>query len=135
MSSKNRFLPGYPNWYKKLCTKPNTPLWVPGPHLISTSMKVTPKLLCLTWEGFPLHHLQDKGWGFLVPFSTDIDFDAVQNIPLKRLLEKCPLLSSKNGQNIMEEMQKLSRSVQDDMSKRQYYAKIKKDPTEGLYKV
>lgn len=98
-------------------------------------MKVTPKLLCLTWEGFPLHHLQDKGWGFLVPFPGDIDFDMVRKIPLKQLLEKCPLLTKKGGSNIIEEMQKLSKSVQEDMSKKQYFAKFKKNQTEGLYKV
>lgn len=43
-----QLLPGYPTWYKKLCTKPDsTSFWTPGPHLISTSMKIAPKLLCL----------------------------------------------------------------------------------------
>lgn len=37
-----KLLPGYPVWYRKLCTKPgSTQDWVPGPHLISTGMKVS----------------------------------------------------------------------------------------------
>lgn len=43
------------------------PSWVPGPSLISLQMRVTPKLMRLTWDGFPLHHSEKHGWGYLVP--------------------------------------------------------------------
>lgn len=41
--------------------------WKPGPQLISTKMRVVPKLLRLTWLGYPLHHDEKHGWGYLVP--------------------------------------------------------------------
>jgi DNA polymerase gamma 1 len=57
-------LPGYPIWYKNLCEKPSTENWTPGPSSIGTGMQITPKLLSLCWEGFPLHHIKGEGWGF-----------------------------------------------------------------------
>lgn len=33
-------LPGYPGWYRKLCDKPTTKDWVPGPTNIGTGMQV-----------------------------------------------------------------------------------------------
>ncbi|KAG7267582.1 hypothetical protein CRUP_006002, partial [Coryphaenoides rupestris] len=45
--------------------------WCPGPRLISLQMKLTPKLMGLTWDGFPLHHNDRHGWGYLVPGRTD----------------------------------------------------------------
>lgn len=126
-------LPGYPAWYKKLCTKPESiPFWTPGPHLISTGMKITPQLLNLTWEGYPLHYLREKGWGFLIPFSDDLDM--VRKLPLEQLLQKCPLLTSKDGGSTWETMHQISQSVQKDLGKREFYSKKKKDHTDGLYK-
>lgn len=98
-------------------------------------MKITPKLLCLTWEGYPLHYLRDKGWGFLIPFTNDIDVNLARKIPLKKLLEKCPLLTTKNGQGSIEGIQQLSNIIQEDLAKKQFYSRLKKDKTEGLYKV
>ncbi|XP_077174016.1 DNA polymerase subunit gamma-1 isoform X2 [Paroedura picta] len=60
-------LPGHPGWYRKLCPRLGDPSWVPGPSLISLQMRVTPKLMRLTWDGFPLHHSEKYGWGYLVP--------------------------------------------------------------------
>lgn len=38
---KRPFLPGYPAWYRKLCTKPGKdPDWIPGANNITTSMQV-----------------------------------------------------------------------------------------------
>ncbi|XP_028128634.2 DNA polymerase subunit gamma-1, mitochondrial isoform X1 [Diabrotica virgifera virgifera] len=124
---------GYPNWYRKLCKKPDSSShWVPGPNLISTSMQITPKLLCLTWEGYPLHYLREKGWGFLIPFTDDTDMST--NLPLKQLLEKCPLLISKDGDNAALAMANLCQQVQDNLSRKEYYSRLKKDKTDGLYK-
>lgn len=48
--------------------------WRPGPQLISTKMRVVPKLLRLTWLGYPLHYDEKHGWGYLVPgLETDPD--------------------------------------------------------------
>ncbi|XP_065209751.1 DNA polymerase subunit gamma-1, mitochondrial [Planococcus citri] len=68
------YLAGYPQWYRKLCSPPKAADWSPGPQLISTSMKVVPKLLSLTWNHMPLHHLKESGWCFIVPYQTDISF-------------------------------------------------------------
>lgn len=34
-------------------------------------MRVTPKLMALTWDGFPLHYSDTHGWGYLVPGRRD----------------------------------------------------------------
>lgn len=120
--------------YTKLCTKPNsTEDWVPGPYLLSTSMKITPVLLSLTWEGYPLHYLKEKGWGFLVPFSNEIDYE--RKLPLKELLEKCPLLTSKGDivENLDEKLN-VSRSVDEHLMRKEFYSRVKQDKTGGLYK-
>lgn len=45
---KRPYLSGYPEWYRKLCTKPNDdPDWVPGANNITTSMQV-----CFLWYFF-----------------------------------------------------------------------------------
>lgn len=45
--------------------------WSPGANLISLQMRVTPKLMGLTWDGFPLHYTDKHGWGYLVPGRRD----------------------------------------------------------------
>lgn len=45
--------------------------WSPGATLISLQMRVTPKLMRLTWDGFPLHYKEKHGWGYLVPGRKD----------------------------------------------------------------
>ncbi|XP_019326870.1 PREDICTED: DNA polymerase subunit gamma-1 [Aptenodytes forsteri] len=60
-------LPGHPGWYRKLCPRLEEVGWVPGPSLISLQMRVTPKLMRLAWDGFPLHYSEKHGWGYLVP--------------------------------------------------------------------
>ncbi|KAJ3595799.1 hypothetical protein NHX12_002213 [Muraenolepis orangiensis] len=57
---RRQHLPGHPGWYRKL--------W---PRLISLQMRVTPKLMGLTWDGFPLHYVDQHGWGYLVPGRRD----------------------------------------------------------------
>lgn len=132
VSSVNTHLPGYPNWYRKLCTKPDSsPDWVPGPHLISTSMRVTPKLLSLTWEGYPLHYVKNKGWGFLIPFTDDIETS--RKLPLKQLLEKCPLLINKPKEGPGVDPSEITQMVQDNLMRKEYYSKLKKDKTGGQY--
>uniref|UniRef100_A0A672UCU1 DNA polymerase subunit gamma-1 n=1 Tax=Strigops habroptila TaxID=2489341 RepID=A0A672UCU1_STRHB len=64
-------LPGHPGWYRKLCLRLGEPGWVPGPSLISLQMRVTPKLMRLVWDGFPLHYSDKHGWGYLVPGRRD----------------------------------------------------------------
>ncbi|NWX82359.1 DPOG1 polymerase, partial [Nothoprocta pentlandii] len=64
-------LPGHPGWYRKLCPRLEDAEWVPGPSLISLQMRVTPKLMRLAWDGFPLHYSEKHGWGYLVPGRQD----------------------------------------------------------------
>jgi hypothetical protein len=54
--------------------------WKPGPHLISTKMRVVPKLLRLTWLGYPLHYDEKHGWGYLVP-GLDVDDEEKTDFP------------------------------------------------------
>ncbi|XP_020637366.3 DNA polymerase subunit gamma-1 [Pogona vitticeps] len=68
---KIQHLPGHPGWYRKLCLRVDDPAWVPGPSLISLQMRMTPKLMRLTWDGFPLHYSEKYGWGYLVPGRKD----------------------------------------------------------------
>lgn len=55
------------SWYRELCPRPNDEDWYPGPSNISTQCRVTPKLMRLTWDGYPVHFDQTFGWGYLVP--------------------------------------------------------------------
>ncbi|XP_008564943.1 PREDICTED: DNA polymerase subunit gamma-1 isoform X1 [Galeopterus variegatus] len=64
-------LPGHPGWYRKLCPRLDDPAWTPGPSLLSLQMRITPKLMALTWDGFPLHYSERHGWGYLVPGRRD----------------------------------------------------------------
>ena len=134
LSSANSHLPGYPNWYRKLCTKSDSsPDWVPGANLISTSKQITPKILSLTWEGYPLHYVRNKGWGFLIPFTDNLDVST--NFPLKQLLEKCPLLVMKSKEGPTDDtLTNISNIVQDSLIRKEYYSKLKKDKTGGHYK-
>jgi DNA polymerase gamma 1 len=70
-------------WYVDICEKPSDPGSNHfGASLISTKLRITPKLLKLTWLGYPLHFIGDQiietekdikektggyGWGYLVP--------------------------------------------------------------------
>ncbi|KAM9711517.1 DNA polymerase subunit gamma-1 isoform 4-T4 [Dama dama] len=71
LPKRPQHLPGHPGWYRKLCPRLDDPAWTPGPSLLSLQMRVTPKLMALTWDGFPLHYSEQHGWGYLVPGRRD----------------------------------------------------------------
>ncbi|XP_005077842.1 DNA polymerase subunit gamma-1 isoform X1 [Mesocricetus auratus] len=71
LPKRPQHLPGHPGWYRKLCPRLDDPAWTPGPSLLSLQMRVTPKLMALTWDGFPLHYSDTHGWGYLVPGRRD----------------------------------------------------------------
>ncbi|KAM9502639.1 DNA polymerase subunit gamma-1-like isoform 1-T2 [Salvelinus alpinus] len=72
LPKRRQHLPGHPGWYRKLCAKMSEEeSWSPGSSLISLAMRVTPKLMGLTWDGFPLHYTEQHGWGYLVPGRRD----------------------------------------------------------------
>lgn len=64
--------------------------------LISTKLRLTPKLLRLTWLGYPLHYIGDQiietekdnktksngyGWGYLVPKNIENIEQIGQDLP------------------------------------------------------
>ncbi|PIK41139.1 putative DNA polymerase subunit gamma-1-like [Apostichopus japonicus] len=67
----NQHMAGYPAWYRDLCPRQSLPEFRNSPSLISSQTRVTPKLLRMTWEGYPLHFIAKHGWGFLVPKDGD----------------------------------------------------------------
>ncbi|KAM4734089.1 LOW QUALITY PROTEIN: DNA polymerase subunit gamma-1 [Anableps anableps] len=71
LPKRRQHLPGHPAWYRKLCEKMSEDSWSPGASLISLQMRLTPKLMGLTWDGFPLHYTEKHGWGYLVPGRRD----------------------------------------------------------------
>ncbi|XP_041969619.1 DNA polymerase subunit gamma-1, mitochondrial isoform X2 [Aricia agestis] len=124
---KRPYLAGYPAWYRKLCTKPDGSAdWSPGANNVTTSMQITPKLLRLTWEGYPLHHIKGEGWGFLVPFSrTQEEVEDEPKLPLNKLLETCPMLVSK--EQVDAEAYMLPKTVEEDLGRRAYYARKRRE--------
>lgn len=137
LPARKPLLPGYPAWYRKLCTKPGDENWSPGPTNIGTAMQITPKLLNLSWEGYPLHYVKGHGWGFLVPNKMERSDGETGDIPLEELVAKCPVLdicgeASKTESD--EAFSKLWKDVEVNISKKDYYSKAKKDKTHGAYK-
>ncbi|TRY87252.1 hypothetical protein DNTS_031755 [Danionella cerebrum] len=67
---RKQHLPAHPSWYRKLCVKMSkADDWTPGASLISLQMRITPKLMGMTWDGFPLHYTEKHGWGYLIERS------------------------------------------------------------------
>ncbi|XP_059191026.1 DNA polymerase subunit gamma-1 [Centropristis striata] len=72
LPKRRQHLPAHPGWYRKLCEKMSEDdSWSPGASLISLQVRVTPKLMGLMWDGFPLHYTEKHGWGYLVPGRRD----------------------------------------------------------------
>ncbi|KAK2834378.1 hypothetical protein Q7C36_015079 [Tachysurus vachellii] len=72
LPKRRQHMPAHPAWYRKLCVRMTEEEdWSPGATLISLQMRVTPKLMGLTWDGFPLHYTEKHGWGYLVPGRKD----------------------------------------------------------------
>ena len=72
------------SWYRDLCMKQpkdDDQAWKPGPQLISNKMRIVPKLLRLTWLGYPLHYDDKHGWGYLVPGLTRDEHDNESDFP------------------------------------------------------
>ena len=92
---RSPLLPGYPAWYRSLCNKDDENVLL-GPSDITTSAQVVPKLLKLTWDGYPLHHSRELGWGYLVPgrpleyCSRNAEDVQTAHFPLKKALEMFP---------------------------------------------
>lgn len=136
LPARRPLLPGYPRWYRNLCQKLNEADWIPGPTEIGTGMQVAPKLLSLNWEGYPLHFIKGQGWGFLVPNKEERDDGEDGEIPLKELIEKCPVMetcSEATATESAEALKGLRQEVEMNLSRKDYYNKPKKDRTNGVY--
>uniref|UniRef100_A0A8D8WS17 DNA polymerase subunit gamma-1 n=1 Tax=Cacopsylla melanoneura TaxID=428564 RepID=A0A8D8WS17_9HEMI len=137
LPANSSYLIGYPEWYRKLCVKPQSPgkdqskqeviqhrindkseAWVPGPSLISNSMQITPKLLSLTWKSLPLHFIRGHGWGYLVPYATDIQVPDADRVPLGALQKLYDSINEQNAcqANVCNAQEKLRDSVETNIS-------------------
>lgn len=126
LPAKKPHMPGYPAWYRKLRVKENKKDEEdksPGLHKISTSMKITPKLLNLTWENYPLHFIKEHGWGFLVPYNDDNDqLDVDTKLPIKQLLAQCPLPRKfPSDPDTTYAMSTLRSDVQNELDKTEFW--------------
>lgn len=122
-----------------LFQKPTEDEWSPGPTNIGTGMQIAPKLLRLCWEGYPLHFIRGQGWGFLVPHKFTREYDDIEGgmIPLEQLAAACPVLDinpeATTGES-QEALGSLWRDVEQNISRKDYYRKLKKDKTNNAYK-
>lgn len=110
MRAKMPYLAGFPKWYRDLCLSPDSSqvlngekTWSAGPFLLSTQMRLTPKLMRLTWDGYPLHYHSKHGWGYLVPddqFNPTYAFvpegHPYEKFPYEQFLEMCKKLPRKH---------------------------------------
>ena len=66
----------FPKWFTELWPRPAELKSFPvGPSKLSAQRRITPILLRLTWNGFPLYHDVTHGWGYLVPHMDENDID------------------------------------------------------------
>uniref|UniRef100_A0A182ILV4 DNA polymerase subunit gamma-1 n=1 Tax=Anopheles atroparvus TaxID=41427 RepID=A0A182ILV4_ANOAO len=142
LPARRPLLPGYPAWYRQLCSKPSADSdngegsWQPGPAArLGTGLQIAPKLLSLCWEGYPLHYIRGHGWGFLVPHRHERDPNADDpsggqagpRVPLEQLVAACPVMELRQAgasrNESTEALQQLWRSVEATISRKEYYGK------------
>ena len=63
----NAYLTGYPEWYRELFKSSSK-----TEMNISLRTRITPLLLRLKWEGYPLFWVKSQGWCFKVPYSEEL---------------------------------------------------------------
>ena len=63
-------LAGYPKWYTELVDQSKSAGSWFGPNLLSPQMRIVPKLLRLTWNGYLVMYDEKHGWGYIVPDSS-----------------------------------------------------------------
>ena len=121
------FSAGFPTWYQDLADTDheNQPMLN-----LSTSKRAVPKLLKLTWEGYPLHHHKKHKWGYLVP-NKGID-NVLEQVQLGNIETEFPLeeyvkflnqakraesqteIESQPGMPTVENIQELELNTMDD---------------------
>lgn len=76
----------FPTWFHLLINKTEDG----QPYLdISTSKRFVPKVLRLTWKGYPIHYDKEHKWGYLVP-REDIQ-DIIDQIQIGEISTDFPL--------------------------------------------
>lgn len=81
--AKQAFLTGYPEWYRDLFRNKEKEM------NISVRTRITPLLLKLKWEGYPLLWTDSAGWCFKVPDETkEVKRMAAKNYTLAKLSEE-----------------------------------------------
>ncbi|XP_062606201.1 DNA polymerase subunit gamma-1-like, partial [Saccostrea cucullata] len=121
-----RHMIGYPAWYRELCPRKTANDWKPGPSLITTSRRITPKLLRMTYKGYPLHYDSKYGWGFLIPDKHKAAADRqklamaeghMSNFPIMNLFKMCkePVSEELLVPMTDNEMEKMLNTAKNDM--------------------
>lgn len=71
-TAKQAYLTGYPEWYRELF-KTSSDNGDKGREMnITVRTRITPLLLRLKWEGYPLIWTDSSGWCFKVPYEDEI---------------------------------------------------------------
>lgn len=86
-----------------MCPKQSDDNDKPRPEQLTAQMRVTPYLLRMTWNGYPLFHHKTKKWGYLKirqdnPVNTDIDNKDTE-IDAAHYLENLSSLVKEEGEN------------------------------------
>ncbi|KAG2731438.1 hypothetical protein G9P44_005854 [Scheffersomyces stipitis] len=70
-TAKQAFMTGYPEWYRELF-KTTDGATKQREMNLTVRTRITPLLLRLKWEGYPLIWTDSQGWCFKVPFDEEI---------------------------------------------------------------
>jgi DNA polymerase gamma 1 len=62
--------------------KTDSILEIIGENTVTIKARLTPKLLRLMYNGFPLYHNRNFGWGYLVP-KLGVDIKEIENEKIK----------------------------------------------------
>ena len=105
---------GYPTWYQDLADEEDGKAFLN----LSTGKRVVPKLLRLTWKGYPLHYDKVEKWGYLIP-SADVE-EIIERIDYGEIETNFPLeefLAVVNKDNPVQTEQ----DIEDEMDKDESY--------------
>lgn len=70
-TARQAYLVGYPEWYRELFKSVGDGDERKRELNITVRTRITPLLLRLKWEGYPLYWTDSQGWCFKVPYSED----------------------------------------------------------------
>ena len=135
--------PGYPTWYTELCVKSKRNEFI-EPQGLTAGKKVVPKLLRLTWMGYPLHRHETEKWGYLKlnehvsAVDEQFDRDEAENVTfscsaLKNFLEETNVIQKSNKEREELDMHYTAPTGYPPEGKRKKKVKPEKPiPEEGM---